>query len=81
MEHIFDLISESEYQKLLVFVHSKKQGEMIVRTLLDSGIQCAFYHADLDKKRKERIASRFRDDVSGLDVLVATSALGMGLNL
>ena len=84
-EKMLDFISKkieaSEYEKILIFVHSKKQGEMIVRYLLDSGVNCAFYHADLDRKRRDKIAGRFRDENSGLDVMCSTSALSLGLNL
>lgn len=81
IESIIGKAEESLYQKMLVFVHSKKQGELIARAILDHGLSCAFYHADLDIKRRINIAERFKSDVSGLDILIATSALGMGLNL
>ena len=74
-------VSENAYQKSLIFVHSKKFGEKIVRQLLNDGIACAFYHADLDKERKKKIAKRFKDDYGDINVLISTSALGMGLNL
>ena len=68
-------------KKTLVFVHSKKLGVILTKYFLDNGYQAAFYHSDLDYKKRQLIAERFRDDFSGLNILVSTSALGMGMNL
>lgn len=83
-DEMYNKVLEQSYEvmdKMLVFVHSKKIGEKLVRFLLDNSVKVAFYHSDLDRKRRAAIARRFSDEVNDLDVLVATSALGMGINL
>ena len=73
-------ISQDE-QKMLVFVHSKVVGENLCRFLKDYGVACAFYNAGIQPKVRERIIADFRNEYSGLNVLVCTSSLGMGVTL
>lgn len=70
-----------EEQKMLVFVHSKVVGENLCKFLKDYGVACAFYHAGVQPRVRERIIADFRNEYSGLDVLVCTSSLGMGVTL
>lgn len=68
-------------QKMLVFVHSKAVGERLCRLLKDYNVPCAFYHAGLHQQMRGKMMADFRDDYSGLNVLVCTSSLGMGVTL
>ena len=78
---VYENINENLLEKSLIFVHSKAFGRRLVKYLLDKNISCAFYSSDLDAKRRQNIAKRFKDKEGDLDVLVSTSALGMGINL
>ena len=67
--------------KMLVFVHSKHTGEVICSRLKEYGVPSAFYNAGLRPNIKESMLADFRLSYSGLDVLVCTSSLGMGVNV
>lgn len=71
----------SEDQKMLIFVHSKIVGENICKYLKEYNVSCAFYNAGVHPKFKERMLEDFRNEYSGLSVLVCTSSLGMGVTL
>jgi len=70
-----------EGRKMLVFVHSKAVGECLCRHLRDYGVPAAFYHAGLQPRVRAAILSDFREEYSGLGVLVCTSSLGMGVDI
>ena len=70
-----------EEQKMLIFVHSKVVGENICKFLREYGVSCAFYNAGVQPQVRERIIADFRNEYSGLNVLVCTSSLGMGVTL
>ena len=67
--------------KMLIFVHSKVVGESLCKYLKDYGVPCAFYNAGVHQKVREQIIADFRNEYSGLNVLVCTSSLGMGVTL
>ncbi len=67
--------------KMLVFVHSKQKGEAICHNLREYGIPCAFYNAGARTNDKVNMLIDFKSKYSGLDVLVCTSALGMGVDI
>ena len=68
-------------EKMLVFVHSKTVGEHLCKYLKEYNVPCAFYNAGVQPRIRERIIADFRNEYSGLDVLVCTSSLGMGVTL
>ena len=80
-EMIMNEVMANPYDKMLVFVHSKKLGVSITKQLIDEGIGAAFFSADLTKPKRLAMASKFKNSNSGLNVLIATSALGMGVDL
>lgn len=67
--------------KMLIFVHSKQVGENICKFLKEYNISCAFYHAGLKYNVKEKMLNDFRSNYSGLNILICTSSLGMGITL
>lgn len=71
----------SEDQKMLIFVHSKVVGDNLCKYLKEYNVACAFYNAGVHPKFKERMLEDFRNEYSGLNVLVCTSSLGMGVTL
>ena len=70
-----------EDRKMLVFVHSKAVGEKLCKFLRDYSVSCAFYHSGVMPKAREAMIADFRNEYSGLHVLVCTSSLGMGVTL
>jgi superfamily II DNA helicase RecQ len=68
-------------EKMLIFVHSKQVGENLCKFLKEYGISCAFYHAGLRYNVKENMLNDFRSNYSGLNILICTSSLGMGITL
>jgi len=67
--------------KTLVFVHSMAAGKEACGWLRDNGFRCAFYSGSLRPEDRDAMLADFRSPVSGLDILVSTSALGAGVTL
>ncbi len=62
----------------IVYVATRSNAEMVMRALRDEGTDAVFYHAGLKSKDREKIQQRF---MSGdAEVIVATSAFGMGVD-
>ncbi len=62
----------------LVYVTSRKDAETYAGELAAEGVRVAAYHAGMKAADRERVHEEFlRDD---LDVVVATSAFGMGID-
>ena len=76
-----DKIKENPYEKFLIFVHSKRIGEILVDHLRKSGIRCGFFSANLNNEQKSELLTKFRAQYGGLQILVATSSLSMGVSL
>ena len=62
----------------IVYCRTRKATEDYAQTLADKGIRAVAYHAGLRKKQREEAQHRFMDD--DVDVIVATSAFGMGID-
>jgi len=67
--------------KTIVFVHSKRFGRDLCDRIKRAGIQCAFHNADLQRNKRKMIEQAFNSKIGGLDVLVSTSTLSMGVNI
>ena len=76
-----EALKDNPSGKTLVFVHSMKVGKLLVSRLEKAGLTCAFYHAGLANLQKFRMLASFKSELGGLDVLVATSSLGAGIDL
>lgn len=65
---------------VLVFVSNRRHAEIVAqRVSREAGGNVDYYHAGLDAITREEIYTRFLDD--RLDVLVATKAFGMGMDI
>lgn len=62
----------------IVYVATRKHAEDVAESLLGEGLKAAAYHAGLKASEREEIQDAFMDD--RLDVVVATSAFGMGID-
>jgi len=67
--------------KFLVFVHTKGTGKLMLEALKNAGIKAEFHNGDLDKAKRIKIESEFKDDNKDLRVIVATSTLAAGVNM
>lgn len=81
IDFIIEKIKSNPDEKILVFVHSKKIGQLIVEKMKKEGIRCSFFSSDLKEEQRSIVIERFKDQLSGLDVLIATSSLAMGVSL
>jgi ATP-dependent DNA helicase RecQ len=62
----------------LVYAATRKDTEAYAEALHDHGLRAAAYHAGLKADDRERVQQQFMDDE--IDVVVATSAFGMGID-
>ena len=69
-------------EKFLVFFHSKKTQNHALKMFKNAGIETAVYNADRKKEDRDEMLKSFKNrDITGLRVLLGTSALAMGINL
>ncbi len=62
----------------LVYAATRKQTEELAAELAASGLRAAAYHAGMAAHARDSVHKAFVDD--GLDVVVATTAFGMGID-
>ena len=62
----------------IVYVATRKATEAIAELLQEEGLKAAAYHAGMNSSDRERVQSEFMADE--LDVIVATTAFGMGID-
>ncbi len=73
-------LNTGQRSAVIVFVPTRRLAEELARRLSDdSGTDAEFYHAGLDAATKEEVYADFRN--GELDVLVATKAFGMGMDI
>jgi len=76
-----ELAKKASIMKTLVFVHSKVTGGDIVKRLRRVGVRAVFHNASLSGAKRRKIETVFNEMTSGLNVVVATSTLGAGVNM
>jgi len=74
------IVEYYEDDKFLIFVHTKRTGQLMVQTLGRYGVQAEFHNADLKFAERKKLEDKFKNDPS-FRVIVATSTLAWGLNL
>jgi ATP-dependent DNA helicase RecQ len=62
----------------IVYIATRKASEDLATALQAAGVAAEAYHAGLPAKRRGELQDRFMDD--GTDVIVATTAFGMGID-
>lgn len=80
MGEIEGALSGSLDNRVLVFVYQTRSAEALARHLTDGGIPALPYHSRLSSSARQEAVERFRQG-NGSRCLVATSALGLGVNL
>lgn len=81
IDYVKDKIKDHPDDKILIFVHSKKIGEILSSHLRKHHIRCGFFSSNLSRQQREELLSRFRSKYGTLQILVATSSLSMGVSL
>jgi ATP-dependent DNA helicase RecQ len=65
----------------IVYVGTRKQAEEIAEALTEAGVQAASYHAGMKAAEREEVQQAFMsDETEHAEVIVATTAFGMGVN-
>jgi ATP-dependent DNA helicase RecQ len=85
LEFINSIIKEKQ-TKSIIFVNTVIQVEEVTKFLKLNRIHAEGYHGKLDTKLKQSIQARFNElnskmEENVIDVLVCTSAFGMGINI
>jgi ATP-dependent DNA helicase RecQ len=62
----------------IVYIATRKASEELAAALQAAGVKAEAYHAGLPAKRRGELQDRFMAD--GIDVIVATTAFGMGID-
>lgn len=76
---LYQLLEENRYDKIVVFVYSKVNGNELNKKLCKNGINSAFISSDLSKSKRNKILNAFK--LGKINVLVSTSLLSQGVNL
>jgi ATP-dependent DNA helicase RecQ len=72
------LTADPASRRGLVYTASRKDTEYYAGELAQLGVRAAAYHAGMKAADRQRVHEQFHDD--SLDVVVATSAFGMGID-
>ncbi|HEY9596495.1 MAG TPA: RecQ family ATP-dependent DNA helicase [Cyanophyceae cyanobacterium] len=62
----------------IVYVATRKKAEEVAEVLCNQGVQAIFYHAGMKAKEREQAQAAFMNDE--VEVMVATTAFGMGVD-
>ncbi|KAI6781812.1 Bloom syndrome protein-like protein [Emericellopsis cladophorae] len=64
----------------IIYTTSRDECESLSASLRDAGIGARPFHAKLDKDTKEETLARWINNEDGYDIIVATTAFGMGID-
>lgn len=64
----------------IIYTNSRDECEMIAAALRNEGIGAKPFHAKLHNTIKEETLARWIDNAEGYDIIVATTAFGMGID-
>src|SRR4029079_12521028 len=76
-EALLDAVAEA-YRPGIVYAATRKRTEALAAALRDRGVEADAYHAGLKAAAREAVQERFM--ASDADVIVATTAFGMGVD-
>jgi superfamily II DNA helicase RecQ len=69
-----------QHSSMIIFVGRRYHAEMLAAIVeRNTGMTCAFYHAGMDDEERGEVYTGFRN--GSIDVLVATKAFGMGMDI
>ncbi|KAF8474900.1 P-loop containing nucleoside triphosphate hydrolase protein [Kalaharituber pfeilii] len=64
----------------IIYCQRRQTCEELAATLRDNGIGAKSYHAGMTNDEKEEVSRSWQTDKPGYDVIVATTAFGMGID-
>jgi ATP-dependent DNA helicase RecQ len=76
---LIEAVAEAEPPGI-VYVPTRRAAEEVAAALLDAGVLAAAYHAGMRAADRQRVQDAFMDDDGSVDVIVATTAFGMGVD-
>lgn len=76
---LLDWIAARPDKKILVYTYSRKKCEDLARDLADLGYAADYFHAGRDQHKKDEAFRRYKE--GDTNILIATSAFGMGINI
>ncbi|MEZ4993165.1 MAG: RecQ family ATP-dependent DNA helicase [Saprospiraceae bacterium] len=79
LDRLIALLQSEEGAKI-VYVSRVKMAERLAETLAGKGFRVKAYHGKLDRDEKKQIQEDFMAEDSDLEIIVATSAFGMGVD-
>lgn len=79
IEFLSDIYSLLTIGQSIVFVETKKNADMVHRTLTDSGYTCSVLHSGLDGPERDATMLAFRNGES--NVLITTNVLARGVDV
>lgn len=82
IQKTLEIIEDNPDDKFLLFVHTKKTGELLKTELKKNGMNALFHSADLTKEQREKLETSFKDKgPKGLQYLIATSTIAWGCHV
>ena len=75
---LLDRLRSLEGASAIVYARSRRSCERLAQTLVSHGLRAAHYHAGLESEERTRVQDAFVGD--RVDVVVATTAFGMGID-
>ncbi len=79
LEKLVELLQSEEGPKI-IYVSRVKTAEELAERLEAHGFLTKAYHGQLERDIKKKIQEEFMEEGSGVEVIVATSAFGMGVD-
>ncbi|MBV7504806.1 RecQ family ATP-dependent DNA helicase [Bacillus sp. sid0103] len=82
LEKLWKLLTIHQNEKTLVYIYrvkGKNSTEELAKAAIERGIKATHFHGDVSSKDKQDIIERFKNNK--LDVVFATNAFGMGIDI
>ncbi|WPP51787.1 RecQ family ATP-dependent DNA helicase [Catalinimonas niigatensis] len=79
LNHLLNLLSQTD-EPCIVYVSRTKTAEDVAEALRKSGIRAQAFHGKMDSDKKIEIQNSFTSSEANIQVIVATSAFGMGVD-
>lgn len=79
VEVLQELLSQTQFEKVLVFTRTKYGADRLCKGLFRSGFKAESIHGDKPQNRRQRALKQFKEDA--IDILVATDVAARGLDI
>lgn len=78
MDYVVDYVRRHSHENGIIYCSTRKDVERVYDNLTRAGIQTGYYHAGLSDEMRKDMQNKYAFDQ--LQVMVATSAFGMGID-